>query len=49
MAEFFMRKLPVNPPALAFIKLNGSNIGLDHAKTKCFMATTAYLKFRLLE
>ena len=47
MAEFFMWKLAANAPALAFIEVNGADIRLDHAQTKCLMSSTADLQFRL--
>jgi len=49
MAEFFMWKLIVNFPALAFIELNRPNIRLDHPKAKCLVSATAYLRFSVRE
>lgn len=49
MAEFFMWKLAANPPAVAFIEVNGPNVRLDHAKAKRFVSATAYLALRLCQ
>ena len=49
MAELFMLKLTVNSPTMSFIEVNSPSIRLDHAKAKCFVAATPYLKFRFRE
>src|SRR5579863_6092396 len=49
MAELFVRKLAVHLPSLGLIEANGTSVGLDYAKAKCGMPTTANLGFRARE